>query len=105
MESSCIREPVGDNSRAVVKPVDLNLVSDVVQAMDCDAEAAILDELGALLPLLGAPEAPAIGGGGGGCEGGDPGGVIELHTGHCKRYEPCMSRLQTSVVEESPSYQ
>ncbi|GKG10071.1 hypothetical protein Tco_0338817, partial [Tanacetum coccineum] len=29
----------------------------------------------------------------------------ELHTSHCKWYEPCRSRLQTSVIEEFPSYQ
>ncbi|GKE16242.1 hypothetical protein Tco_1423819 [Tanacetum coccineum] len=44
--------------------------------MDCDVEAAVLDELGALLHLPGAPDAPAGGGGGGGGEGGDPGGVL-----------------------------
>ncbi|GKB58846.1 hypothetical protein Tco_0915032 [Tanacetum coccineum] len=107
--------------------VSSQLLVDVVQAMDYDAEAAVLDELGALLP---SPDAPAGGGGGGGGEGGDPEGVLGtsclfvsfyelppdkldvdrnnitlmtfagLHISHCDWFEPCRSRLKLSVVEE-----
>nr|GEV81149.1 hypothetical protein [Tanacetum cinerariifolium] len=101
---------------------------DVVQAIDCGAEVADLDELGASLPLPGAPDAPAGGGGGGGYGGGDPKGVLvrhvsffssgELlsdligvslsnhtlmtspanHTTSCNLHEPHRIYLQTSVV-------
>ncbi|GKG40798.1 hypothetical protein Tco_0470010, partial [Tanacetum coccineum] len=52
-------------------PTDSYLVSDVVQAIDYGAEAAVLDEHGALRPLPGTPDAPAGGGGGGGYESED----------------------------------
>ncbi|GJU38718.1 hypothetical protein Tco_1191675 [Tanacetum coccineum] len=57
-----------DSKQGSRTPTDSYLVSDVVQAIDCDAKAAILVELGVLLPY-----APT---GGGGYEGGDPEGVL-----------------------------
>nr|GFB76229.1 hypothetical protein [Tanacetum cinerariifolium] len=57
-------------------PADSYLVSDIVQAIDCDAEAADLDELRASLPLPGAPDAPAGGCGGSSYGDGDPEGVL-----------------------------
>nr|GEW61346.1 hypothetical protein [Tanacetum cinerariifolium] len=116
-------------------PDDSYLVSDVVQAIEYGAEAADLDELGALLLLFGALDAPARGGGGGGCDGGYPEGVLgtsrlffssnELpsdligvdlsnhapitspahHTTSCDLHEPHKIYFQTSVVGEFPSYQ
>nr|GEU71270.1 hypothetical protein [Tanacetum cinerariifolium] len=53
---------------------------DVVQAIDYGAKAADLDELGALLPLPGAPDAHVRGGGGGGGEGGGGGRVVVVVT-------------------------
>nr|GEY97004.1 hypothetical protein [Tanacetum cinerariifolium] len=65
MESSWIREFVGDKSWVLETPSDSYLVSDVVQAIDCGAKAADLDELRALLPCCGAaPDVPVDGGGG-----------------------------------------
>nr|GEV79792.1 hypothetical protein [Tanacetum cinerariifolium] len=71
-----LESAVGDNSRVLERPADLYLMSDVVQAINCGAEAADLDELGALLPLPRAPDAPAGGCGGGGYGGGDLEGVL-----------------------------
>nr|GEY34376.1 hypothetical protein [Tanacetum cinerariifolium] len=135
MESSWIRESIGDNSLVPEMPADSYLVLDVVQAINCGAEAADLDKLEASLPLLccgggggrdivvviiefvaiddesgepdlpGAPDAPTGGGGGGGYDGGDPEGVLVRHTNSCDLREPHRIYLQTSVVREFPSYQ
>nr|GEX70452.1 hypothetical protein [Tanacetum cinerariifolium] len=55
--------------------------------------------------LPGAPDVPAVGGGGGGCDGGDPEGVLVRHTNSCDLRDPHKIYLQTFIVGEFSSYQ